>query len=176
MAAAHNPSNVHHDIAEGTDRPVLDVLGPTIQFLTSPDEADDRLCVMRGVIPAGVVVPIHSHDDAEAFYILAGTQQVLTQGSNGLEWNDARAGDYIDVPPGTPHAHRNISHDPAVDLLITTARLGRFFQDVGKPATDPPQPPTAEDVAHFIATSIRYGYTLGSPEDNKAVGIDLPKF
>jgi hypothetical protein len=51
MAAAHNPSNVHHDIAQGTDCPVLDVLGPTIEFLTSPDEADDRLCVMRGVIP-----------------------------------------------------------------------------------------------------------------------------
>jgi quercetin dioxygenase-like cupin family protein len=176
MAALPSHHNVHRHIAEGTDRPVLDVLGPTIEFLTSPDEADDGLCVMRGVIPPGVVVPIHSHDDAEAFYILPGTQQVLTQGTDGLEWNDARAGDYIDVPRGTPHAHRNVSHDPAVDLLITTARLGRFFQDVGKPATDPPQPPSAEDVAHFIATSVRYGYTLGTPEENKAVGIDLPKF
>ena len=138
MAALPSHHNVHRHIAEGTDRPVLDVLGPTIEFLTSPDEADDGLSVMRGVIPPGVVVPIHSHDDAEAFYILAGTQQVLTQGTDGLEWTDARAGDYIDVPPGTPHAHRNVSHDPAVDLLITTARLGRFFQHVGKPATDPP--------------------------------------
>jgi quercetin dioxygenase-like cupin family protein len=176
MAAVHNHSNVQHQIAEGTDAPVLDVLGPTIEFLTSPEEADDGLCVMRGVIPPGMVVPIHSHDDAEAFYILAGAQQVLTQGADGLEWNDAHAGDYINVPPRTPHAHRNISHEPAVDLLITTARLGRFFQDVGKPTTNPPQPPTAEDVAHFIATSARYGYTLGTPEDNKAVGIDLPKF
>ena len=40
---------------------------------------------MRGVIPPGAVVPIHSHDDAEAFYILAGTEQVLTQGTDGLE-------------------------------------------------------------------------------------------
>ena len=61
------------------------MLGPTIEFLTSPDEADDGLCVMRGVIPPGAVVPIHSHDDAEAFYILAGTEQVLTQGTDGLE-------------------------------------------------------------------------------------------
>ena len=40
---------------------------------------------MGGVIPPGAVVPIHSHDDAEAFYILAGTEQVLTQGTDGLE-------------------------------------------------------------------------------------------
>ena len=75
MAASPSHRHVHRHIAERTDRPVLDVLGPTIEFLTSPDEADGGLCVMRGVIPPGVVVPIHSHDDAEAFYILAGTQQ-----------------------------------------------------------------------------------------------------
>lgn len=63
-----------------------------------------------------------------------------------------------------------------MDLLITTARLGRFFQAVGKPVTHPPQPPTSEDVARLIATSARYGYSLGTPEENEAVGIQLPKF
>jgi hypothetical protein len=107
---------------------------------------------------------------------VAGTQQVLTQGENGLEWNDFHAGDYVYVPPGTLHAHRNISSEPAVDLLVTSARLGRFFHEVSKPATEPPQPPTPDDVARFIATSSEYGYTLGTPEENHAVGIELPKF
>jgi quercetin dioxygenase-like cupin family protein len=176
MSSLQDQGNIFRNIVEEADRPTFDVLGPTIEFLTSPEEAGDGLCVMRGVVAPGVVVPLHSHDDAEAFLILAGIQQVLTQGAAGLEWNDARAGDYINVPRGTPHAHRNVSREPAVDLVVTTSRLGRFFQEVGKRVTGPPQPPTPDDVARLIATSAKYGYTLGTPEENRAVGIDLPKF
>jgi hypothetical protein len=45
----------------------IDVLGPTIQFLTSPDDGDDAPCVMRGTVPPDVVVPLHSHADPETF-------------------------------------------------------------------------------------------------------------
>ena len=176
MTFVHHHTNAHRHVAQGTSSPTLDVLGPTVEFLTTPDDSGDGFSIMRGVVPPGVVVPLHSHDDAEAFFIVAGTQQVLTQGENGLEWNDFHAGDYVYVPPGTLHAHRNISDEPAVDLLVTSARLGRFFQEVSKPAIEPPQPPTPDDVARFIATSSEYGYTLGTPEENHAVGIDLPKF
>jgi quercetin dioxygenase-like cupin family protein len=176
MTSIQGHRNIHRNIMEGADSPTLDVLGATIAFLTSPDEAADGLCVMRGVVPPAVIVPLHSHDDAEAFYIVGGTQQVLAQGGDGLQWSDAHAGDYVNVPPGTPHAHRNVSHHPAVDLIVTTARLGRFFQEVGKPVTDPPQPPTSDDAARFVATAARYGYTLNTPEENQAVGIELPKF
>lgn len=104
---------------------------------------------------------MHSHEDAEDFYILAGSQEVLTQQPEGLEWAHAHAGDYVRVPPGTMHAHRNVSAQPAVDLIITTAKLGRFFQEVGEPVTG--QPPSPERVAKFVETAIRYGYTLGTP-------------
>ena len=176
MTFVHHHTNAHRHVAEGTSSPTFDVLGPTVEFLTTPDDSGNSFSVMRGVVPPGVVVPLHSHDDAEAFFIVAGTQQVLTQGENGLEWNDFHAGDYVYVPPGTLHAHRNVSGEPAVDLLVTSARLGRFFQEVSKPATEPPQPPTPDDVARFIATSSEYGYTLGTPEENHVVGIELPKF
>ena len=162
-------------IAEESQGPAVDVLGPTIEFITEPSRDDDSaLCVLRGVVPPGVIVPLHSHEDAEDFYILAGTQEVLTRHPEGLEWTDAHAGDYVRVPPGTMHAHRNVSALPAVDLIITTAKLGRFFREVGVPATG--QPPSPERVAKFIETAIRYGYTLGTPEENAAVGIELPKF
>ena len=176
MTFVHHHTSSHRHVAEGTSSPTFDVLGPTIEFLTTPDDSGDGFSIMRGVVPPGVVVPLHSHDDAEAFFILSGTQQVLIQGSDGLEWNDLHAGDYVNVPPGTLHAHRNISDEPAVDLLVTTARLGRFFQEVSKPATEPPQPPTPDDVARLVAMSSTYGYTLGTPEENHAVGIQLPKF
>jgi quercetin dioxygenase-like cupin family protein len=175
MQSQQDPRTILYRIAEEFQGPAVDVLGPTIEFITQPARDDDSaLCVLRGVVPPGVTVPMHSHEDAEDFYILAGTQEVLTQHPEGLEWAHARAGDYVRVPPGTMHAHRNVSAHAAVDLIITTARLGRFFQEIGEPVTG--QPPSPERVAKFVETAIRYGYTLGTPEQNSAVGIELPKF
>src|SRR5258705_4132387 len=132
MEPQQHISNVVHRIAEGTPAHALDVFGPIIEFLRRPDDPDADFCVMRGVLPPGVTVSLHSHADAEDFYIVNGTQQVLTHWSHGLEWRDAHAGDYVRVPGGTPHAHRNISDKPAVDLIVTTARLGQFFLEVGR--------------------------------------------
>jgi quercetin dioxygenase-like cupin family protein len=150
----------------------LEVFGPVVEFMTPPDE--EQFCVMRAVIPAGVVVPLHRHDDFEDFYILAGSHQVLLENGGRLDWRDARAGDYVRVPGDVPHAHRNISHEPAVDLIITTARMGRFFREVGRPVGSPP--PTAQEVARFVETAGRYGYRLATPDENAAVGIALPLF
>jgi quercetin dioxygenase-like cupin family protein len=171
MGAEHDISELLYSIADGTDGQVLDALGPTVEFLTYQE--DGELCTMRGVVPPGVAVPLHSHDDVEDFYILAGSQQVLTEGPDGLAWKEARAGDYVRVPPGTPHAHRNVTSLPAVDLIITTTRMGNFFKEIGRPVTGSPQPPTPEALAHFIATAEKYGYKLGTPEENAAVGIEL---
>jgi quercetin dioxygenase-like cupin family protein len=168
----HDTSSILYRIAEGTSGQVLDVLGPTVEFLSFAE--DGELCTLRGVVPPGVAVPLHSHDDVEDFLIIAGSQQVLTEGAYGLEWNEARAGDYVRVPPGTLHAHRNVSGVPAVDLIITTARIGRFFREIGRPVDDSLLPPTPEDLARFLATAAKYGYKLGTPEENAAIGIQLP--
>ncbi len=175
MPATSDNGNIFHRVAEGTPNQALDVLGPAVEFLTRPD-AQGSFCVMRGVLPPGMTVPLHSHDDAEDFLVLTGTHQVLMHGAHGLEWADAHAGDYVHIPAGTPHAHRNVSPDPAIDLIITTARLGQFFAEAGRPVTDPQQPPTPGDVAQFTALAARYGHTLGAPEENAAVGIQMPKF
>jgi hypothetical protein len=58
-----------------------------------------------------------------------------------------------------------------VNLIITTKRLGRFFQEVGRPATDAPQPVTPEELARFAAICAKYGYWNATPEENAAVGI-----
>ena len=42
---------------------VVDLLGPRIEPLTSSEEGS--YCVMKGTLPAGVSVPLHSHGDAE---------------------------------------------------------------------------------------------------------------
>jgi len=42
---------------------IFDVFGPTLVFLTPAKENDDGYCVMKGAIPPGVSVPMHSHPD-----------------------------------------------------------------------------------------------------------------
>jgi quercetin dioxygenase-like cupin family protein len=165
-------SNIFRGIAEGTDTEVIDVLGPTLEFLTWTEE----FCVMRGVVPPGVTVPLHSHDDAEDFYIVSGTQQVLIETEHGLKWVDAHAGDYVRVSGSALHAHRNVSDEPAVDIIVTTARMGRAFREMGRPFTGTPLPVTPEALARFMEVSVRYGVRLGTPGENAAVGIDLPVF
>jgi quercetin dioxygenase-like cupin family protein len=151
----------------------LDILGPLIEFITSPGETDD-FAVMKGTIPPGVVVPLHSHPDAECFFVLAGTQQVLTESAGRLEWHEVHAGDYVDVEPGTRHAWRNDTQEPVIDLIIATRRLGRFFEEIGRPIEGTATAPAPEDFARLVAVAGRYGYWLGSPEENAAVGIALP--
>jgi quercetin dioxygenase-like cupin family protein len=165
-------STVFHRLAGMPPTPSFEVFGGIVEFLSWSDE----FCVLRGTVPPGSVVPLHRHPDAEDFLILSGTHQVLVQGDNGLEWRDAHAGDYVRVPGDAPHAHRNVTDRPAVDLIVTTARLGRFFQEVGRPMTEGLAAPTPEEVANFIAVSERYGYVLGTPEENAAVGITMPVF
>ena len=159
-------------LAEACRGPRLEVFGPIIDFMTP--ENDEQLCVMCAVIPPGVTVPLHSHEDFEDFLILGGSHQVLVYGEDGLEWRDAHPGDYVRVAGNVPHAHRNITGEPAVDLIITTAAMGRFFREVGRPVGSPP--PTAGEVAHFAETASRFGYRLATPEENAAVGITLPAF
>lgn len=165
-------SALFHRLADAPPSQSFDVYGGIVEFLSWSDE----FCVLRGTVPAGSVVPLHRHADAEDFLILSGSQQVLVQSEDGLEWRDARAGDYVRVPGDTPHAWRNVTDEPAVDLIVTTARLGRFFAEVGRPVTGTLTPPTAEEVAHFVAVSEKYGYVLGTPEENAAVGITMPVF
>jgi hypothetical protein len=67
-------------------------VGPTVEFLNSPDERDAAYCVMIGTIPPGVSVPLHSHPDVESFFTLSGTVQVLFQRG------DNSNGDVISAP------------------------------------------------------------------------------
>jgi len=149
----------------------LEVFGPTIEFLTSPQEVHNDFCALRGVIPPGVFVPLHSHADTEDFLVISGDVQVLKQVSGGYEWITGKASDYIHVPGDVPHAWRNVSSEPAIILIHTTLKMGRFFQEVGRPATGTPQPVTPEDLARFANVSAKYGYWNATPEENAAVGI-----
>jgi quercetin dioxygenase-like cupin family protein len=166
-------STVLRRIVDGTPYTAMDVFGPTVEFVSGPEDPGADFCVMRGVVPPGVVVPLHSHDDDEDFLILAGTQQVLVEDAHGLQWHELHAGDYVHIPGGRQHAHRNVSDQPAVDLVITSTRLGQFFRELARPDVGQKGPLTSDDLAQLITLSAKYGYILGTPDQNAAVGIEL---
>ncbi len=155
----------------------VDLMGPTVEFLTSPQEAGIDYCLLRGVIPPGVSVPLHSHPDTEDFIVIRGEVQALRRGTGGYEWTEVKAGDHVHVPGNARHAWRNSTVDPFVTYIITTTKLGKFFQEVGRPIGSTDRPVTAEGVADFLAryafVAEKYGYWNATPEENAAVGIYL---
>jgi hypothetical protein len=78
------------------------------------------------------------------------------------------------VPGGLRHAWRNTSGAPAQMLCVTPMRLGRFLRDVGLPVSAARQgPPTPADLRRMVGLNEAYGYWLGGPADNAAVGISI---
>ncbi|MGH9308435.1 MAG: cupin domain-containing protein, partial [Vicinamibacterales bacterium] len=152
----------------------IEVLGPTIQFLTSPEASEP--CIMRGTIPAGVSVPLHSHADPETFLMMSGTVEGLIHREEDFEWVRIKPGDIFHVPGHAKHAWRNHSHDPATMIIVSTSRMGQFFQELGKPATPgmPAAPPAPEEIQRFLRTAERYGHWTATPEENAKVGLEVP--
>jgi quercetin dioxygenase-like cupin family protein len=154
----------------------ITILGPTVQFLTDP--ADEHApCIMRGTIPPGVLVPLHSHADPETFFMLSGTIEGLIHTGDGHRWTSIRPGEIFHVPPDAKHGWRNQSREPAVMYIVTTSKLGRFFQEVGVPVQTvvASSTPSAADIDRFMRTAAKYGYWNATPQENVEVGIVLPR-
>jgi quercetin dioxygenase-like cupin family protein len=130
--------------------------GATIEFLTAVE--DGAPCVMRGTIPAGGVVPLHSHEDPETFIVQAGEAESYTDG----DWIRVGPGDVHAIPGHVKHAWRNRSGDPSVMYLLSTATMARFFREV------------ADRPEEFLAISARYGYWNATLEENAAIGLTVP--
>lgn len=159
----------------------IDVLGPTVQFLTpvEPDPAigENGPCVMRGTIPAGISVPLHSHADPETFLMIAGEIEGIVESGTGFRSAALKPGDVFHVPGWAKHAWRNRQDKPAVMNIVSTNRMARFFREIGAPAStaEPqgPQPP-ADRIRHLMETAERYGHWNATPEENARLGISLP--
>jgi quercetin dioxygenase-like cupin family protein len=115
--------------AHTPDVEVFDMLGPTFRYVTPLSDADGGYCVLKGTVPPGVVVPIHSHAARETFYILAGELEAL----KGDRWQTFGAGDVFDVPGGTKHAFRNVSAESVSVLIVTTHGHGPVLPAGGAP-------------------------------------------
>ena len=153
----------------------VEVLGPTIEFLTVADAADTATCVMRGMMPPGTSVPLHSHADPETYVIVSGDLEALTQFGAGSAWVRLTQGDVFHVPANAPHAFRNESPALVSMILVSTAKISRFFREIGAPVVPGKQPyaPQPERIMHFLRTAERYGYWNATPEQNAEIGLHV---
>lgn len=154
----------------------LDVLGPRVQIIT-PLTGDDRSpCLIRGTIPAGGGVPLHSHPEPETFVALSGAMEGFVYGADEARWVAVAAGRVLHVPGGVPHAWRNPSSEPAVSLVVTEEGIARFFREVGRPvrAHESEGEPGPAELARFAEAAARFGHWLASPEENAAIGVSSP--
>jgi quercetin dioxygenase-like cupin family protein len=137
---------------------------PTNEYLTDVSDNGGDYCVMRCVLPAGAVVPMHSHADRETFYVLSGKIESL----RGDRWEELGPGDIIDVRDGARHAWRNSSRTAATIICVTTTKMARFLQDVSAAGASP-----EEQAERFLRLVRANGYWLASPEENAAIGLDV---
>lgn len=109
--------------AGGGDRLSLGV-GDTLSLTADPNGAVAQLKLIEH---PGYRTPLHVHDQTdETFYVLEG---VLTFHANG-KTSILKAGDYVFIPRGTPHAQGNQT-ETTVTLLTTLvpAHFAKFFSE-----------------------------------------------
>ena len=87
---------------------------------------------------------------------------------HGGAWRVLKQGEFVDVLSNKRHAWRNASGSTASLLVVTTVRMGVFLQQVSTAASTRAGP-TQRD--QFFKLIQEFGYWLGSPEDNEAIGL-----
>ena len=155
------------------DKQVFNAAGVLLQFLASPEEVGDGICLIRGTLPPGVVVPLHRHEELELIYVLEGTLEVYRSNEGSAGWTEAPAGGVAVIPSNVKHALRNGSSLPVTLVLVTKSQLYTFFRELAKPfdSNHPPTPPTSKETHDLFAVAAKYGYWLASPEENAAIGL-----
>jgi len=146
---------------EGTRLWVVDEL---VTFKATGRDTNGAYALTDSVVPPQGGPPPHVHHrEDEAFWVLEGDLEVSVGGSTFR----AGAGSSVHLPRGVVHSFQNLGSGPARFLtLVVPAGLEGFFEEVGKPGTDPSSPPPfeEEDLERLLAVAPKYGVEIQLPE------------
>src|SRR6202451_3335750 len=159
----------------GAEEQTFIVLGVLLQFLSTPEQINDQICLMRGTVLSGVQIPLHSHADPEIFYVLNGSIEVFQAEGQSAGWQIVTAGEVVSIPGNVRHALRNTSSSPMTSITVSKQELYNFFRELARPfdPNRPPAPPTPEEMQQLFSVAEKYGYWLGSTDENAAIGISF---
>ncbi len=110
--------------------------------------------VLEMTLPVGAAPPLHVHSDLDDSHFLLDGQMVVRCGDQTLL---ARAGDWVSMPRGVPHAFRVVGDRPARILLVHDSdSFLELIRDVGQPAGARQLPPATggpgdEDLSGALA-------------------------
>jgi hypothetical protein len=130
---------------------------------------------MRGGIPPRAVIPLHSHADAEIFYVTDGTMEVFQDDGISSGWQTVDTSEVVSIAGGVKHAIRNSGSKLVMTVLVSEGQLYRFFRELAElldPGTAPPVP-KPEVMRKLFKVAARYQHWIGSPSENAAIGINL---
>lgn len=81
--------------------------------------SSEKLWMGLSVLPAGARTGVHHHGDSEtALYVLSGVGRWWV-GDNLDEMREARAGDFVFIPPGVVHWEENPSETEPVRMIVS---------------------------------------------------------
>ena len=71
--------------------------------------------------------------------------------NDAFEWVRTGPGAIFHVPTDAKHAWRNLGQTPAEMIIVSTSRMGRFFQELGTPDVPgaPPARPSEAEIQRF---------------------------
>ena len=139
----------------------VSVVGDVYRFLATGEDTGGRYALLDAIVLPGGGPPPHLHSrEQEGFYILEGEVTF----SSGARKTVAKAGSFIDMPPGVPHAFKNESARPARMLIwVAPAGLEKLFLEHGSPlppgATTAP-PPTGAEIERILKAAADYGVEI----------------
>ena len=120
------------------------------------------LTVVESTLAAGLMPPLHAHEEDEAFHVLEGSILVYA----GSETVQLEAGDSFVAPRSVPHTHRAATERARWLSMTFASSAGRyedFVRAVGTPFANGGVAPTAEDEAVLLAFAAPSGIAVLGP-------------
>ena len=157
--------------SKGADQQTFIVLGVLLQFLSSPEQINNQISMMRGTVPPrsrySTPQPRRSRD------ILC--PEWFAGGLPVRRWQTVTSGEVVFIPGNVRHALRNTSPSPTTTITVSKLELYNFFRELARPSdpNSPPATPSPEEMQQLFSVAKKYEYWLASHDENAAIDISL---
>jgi len=90
------PTKEDNSNARSADQ-TFNTFGVLLNFLVTPAETGHEVSLFKGILPPGVVIPLHSHAEPEVFYVLEGLLEVYRESGQPQGWSTTQPGGVLAI-------------------------------------------------------------------------------